>query len=390
MKTEQISDALNYLDDDLIYETEKLRQKNITIISKIHQKNVFSARHLFFAVTMAACICLLIISGITTKDEPSLPILSLSGSFGNLGAGIDEVVYQNLSEHIKLSPWNTEQDKQPLSLPVYENIYYTENSVPYGFDRTEMEAALENMILGLKTRLISSSYTEATKYQGASLSAVTENAVISIDSRGTVTIAFDSYGLPDQYRVTEDSSTDQTLAGISYLLNQFKQLLCFTEPIIDVVKEYDYTGNFRYRYKVYEGSGEVKAKLLNRQYNSTEFTYNETGDISTIKIENKLSCATWVGDYPIISDNQARELLCEGHYFTQGRSDFSVDETLIEGWEMVYPSSNQPEIMIPYYCFYVKNVNEIITDQDGRQLTLYQKCYVPAVAERYIENMPDR
>ena len=420
MKPEQISDALNFLDDELIQETEQLRNSH-----KRPNKTYWKEFRM-----IAACLALFMIGSLyfnnfleqpvdpitptetenfrdATEDEidtpssgtlssPKLPMLILSGLFGNLGSGFDEIIYDDIAKFVAMSPW--EENLTPEEMPVFENKYYTADFVPYGFSKEEMEETLKQIVSGLGTELLNSNYTEATQYVSAYLTATTTLAEIQIDGAGNVTIRFLPLELPEKYRVREDTPDDVALDSINYLIERFSGLFGYSETIVEIYPQYDYLGRSQRRYTVYEGrsdladSEDVTGALLKRRYLASEFTFSEQGELESIRIKHGLSCAEQLEDYPVITTKEACQLLLNGKYFSQGSVSFRVSEERIAAVELVYLPSNHLETIIPYYCFYVEDPDASFSESADpkliENLKIYRKCYVPAVEEEYIKNMP--
>lgn len=434
MRPEELSDALHYLDEEIITETATLRNHQpdaeperfaapMDVPKKKTSEKQKAVSKLSFRMyrhqigLAAACVGLLIIGGIfldyftehplgpnpslenssaeeSTKapathagetwevmDTDDLVPLVLSETFGNQGSGFDEVVG---TLHLFDEWWyNT-----PTALPVYQNCYYTADHVPYGYGRKEMERKLSQIIAGLGVQLMDSTYEESTKYESATLTGSTELATIQIDGTGTVNITFETEVLLNAYRVEAEMSEYRINLTMSHLLERFGGALGFAEPVVETYREYNYLGEAKVRYLVYDGSGDRVEDLLNYSYRSAEFSFAENGDLASIRIKDGLSCAEKPTLYPIITYDEALKLLYEGHFSSQGSQTVTIGDELITASELIYPSSNHAETIIPYYCFYVECPGDEITDADGNTLTLYRKCYVPAIDSAFIENMP--
>ena len=89
-----------------------------------------------------------------------------------------------------------------------------------------------------------------------------------------------------------------------------------------------------------------------------------------------------LGDYPIISSDEALELLGEGKYITSV-AQYDFPGTEYAGMvELVYRVTDLEEYYIPYYRFYVEIPEGA---EDGKKL--YGAYYVPAVRQEYISDM---
>lgn len=439
MKPEEIMDALNDLDNDLIKETEFLRRSS----GKNKQKKNICVSFHHFGV-LVACIGLFIIGNIVVStfkfselpndptitpierpkqtDEPytetaptetsgyaqetevtkefdptkemlDLPLLNITGGIGNIGSGGgSHIVVKDLSEWMS-SPWA--EAETPEKLPVYNNYKYTEYFTPYGFDREDMEEWVNYIVVALDCELVAMNYQESVNYDSGYMSATTDTVEIYVDGKGNIRITFNELVLSEEYRMSSQYSEDEIELAMNRLIEHFQKLLNFSQPEKVIEIQYDFLGNEERRYLVYEGSGDVIEDLLNHHYQLVEFIFSSTdGALEEILIYNGLSCAEKMDDYPIVSVEEARELLLSGNYFSDGASsDFYVDEEKIAAVELLYPGSNLPMILIPYYAFYIELPDDVLEKSfpelnDSGLLKQYQVCYVPAIDSRYIGNTP--
>ena len=90
-----------------------------------------------------------------------------------------------------------------------------------------------------------------------------------------------------------------------------------------------------------------------------------------------------VGDYPIISAEEATDLLLNGNYITTVPCSMPGQE-YIAGVDLVYRSGKYEEYFMPYYRFYVELPEQ--EQEDG--LKDYGAYYIPAVLAEYLTNMP--
>ena len=90
-----------------------------------------------------------------------------------------------------------------------------------------------------------------------------------------------------------------------------------------------------------------------------------------------------VADYPIISAEEAKELLLNGNYITTVPYEMP-GENYIAKRELVYRTSKHEKYYMPYYRFYV----ELPDMKKDNRIKLYGVYYVPAVNKAYITDMP--
>ena len=89
------------------------------------------------------------------------------------------------------------------------------------------------------------------------------------------------------------------------------------------------------------------------------------------------------GDYPLISVQEAKELLLNGNYISDVMYEL-MGEEYIKKTELIYRLGVHEEYFMPYYRFYVELPQ--VEKNDG--MKTYGAFYVPAVKGAYISNMP--
>lgn len=418
MKSEQISDALNLLDDDIIKETELVRDR-----AAENPRRTGNGWRVWG--TVAACLCLLLIgslflehfleSPITNPDNtesqqnetdgstaaPELPMLTLSlEDFGSAGSGFEGILHQNIAERIAYNPWDPE--KTPDTMPVFQNTKYTENSIACGWDEKEMRAQLDFIETALNLEVLESKFTEAGHHQEATLTATLSHDIfVSIKADGSIYLDFcdSSYGLPPASKIGKYFAADATAAeaemGLGYLIDRFSDLVNVSQPGKVLYGDYNIYGEYRREYRIYDSSGDMVSDILNYSYHYLHFAVDTDacdGSLWGIWLINELACAEKIGDYPIISAEEARQLLLNGSYITSVPYAFPGEE-YIATVELVYRRSNRNETLIPYYRFYVElpdaefsnETKELLAEKNIKDYGAY---YVPAVEAEYITNMP--
>ena len=98
-----------------------------------------------------------------------------------------------------------------------------------------------------------------------------------------------------------------------------------------------------------------------------------------------------LGDYPIITADEARELLFNGNFVTsipseELRAD-TVREEDIAAVELVYRPGNVEQIFMPYYRFSIR-LRDREDERSELGLKNYGAFYVPAVESEYLTEMP--
>lgn len=140
------------------------------------------------------------------------------------------------------------------------------------------------------------------------------------------------------------------------------------------------SGCRNYKIVFYRGMKEEQENLLEFCLNKTVVFFNELGEIDSI-YRNSLTELEEIGEYPVIREEQARQLLDEGRYFTNVPGDCPGEEAVVGG-EIVYRNDGS-DILIPYYRFLLKLPEEAETAEK----CAYGAFYVPAVKGEYLNNI---
>ena len=114
---------------------------------------------------------------------------------------------------------------------------------------------------------------------------------------------------------------------------------------------------------------------------SISFLPDDNGGLKEIEIGEK-TIHEEIGIYPIISLEKAKQLLFNGKFQTT-YIDVEPSAKNIAGVELMYRDSVYDKYLMPYYRFFIEYKCNGKSDSKN-----YYVCYVPAVEEKYIENMP--
>ncbi|MBP3700525.1 MAG: hypothetical protein J6I64_01410 [Lachnospiraceae bacterium] len=434
MRREEISDALQYLDDEIIEEVEQVRSR-----AKSPKRNWQRWG------TVAACLCLVmtgmyfwqfgrlqqgeglpsetqesgkhllqdetqnVVGGLENQENGILPMLTLSDwQSGSMGY---EGVLQYDAANINWdAPWIAEET--PETMPVYRNGSYQEIGVPYGLTEEEIWNRLDAVAAALSWEVRELEYdrigqsTDGDKVVDGDkvsddyglpvgtvlrITAQTAEGQIEAEADGTVTFFFekgtdrdgeDGLPLPKPYSFTHCDTTDQQAEEVmDYLTDRFADLLDMEQPQKIRSGDYNIYGEMIRRYHVYEGSGDMVEDMLNYTFRYVQFAPNDAGELMLIRLYDGLLCSEKIGDYPIITAEEAGELLLAGCYFTSVPYPVAGEEYVAKV-ELVYRNSATEAVQIPYYRFWVE-IPEMARDNGLKDFGAY---YVPAVESQYIGN----
>lgn len=332
------------------------------------------------------------------KKTDDLPVLTSGFSVGAMGyEGHRFESEEGLSEMVSAhnNPWT--QDMELETMPVFKNKVYEGWTSQGGIFIYLSEEKMKNMIetaAQLLDKEIASMETETDMFiqrgdsedgypsqeafENAETKAFKVNAEcsdgtkISIYGDGSLRIELDpAVQLPDGYSLDSAETKQETM---EYLYGQYAKLLQYSDPAFYSDTMYDY---------VYDKGGDLMQNILNYNLSNARFCVNDKGGLWIIYIDNHFCSSEYMGDYPVISCDEAKELLKEGKYGTSVPAELTGeinDETIAAG-ELVYRNnSGLDEYFMPYYRFYV----QVEDENDGYS---YGAFYVPAVSPEYLTDV---
>ena len=357
---------------------------------------------------MAACLCLAVIGTLTmgrlserqNMPQPSdfsdlEPITIPEQSVG--GMGFEGYLFYDISELNNKNPWS--ENMCITSLPVYQNGAYDPSGagIPIGLSETEMMQRLDFVVsaLGLEVLSIEVIADGFTLIDGemvlsadpTMICADTAGSEVNIYADGSIAYFLRDGGLalPDEYNFTHSGTTDEEAENVlSYLIDVYDDLLGFAKPKAVSFGDYSFNAEFYRSYMVYDASGDDLEDILNYNFRYVSFWPDAKGNLSGIRINDGLLLAEKLGDYPVITPEEATERLLNGNYQTSVPAKFSGEE-YIGKIELVYRTGRLEEVLLPYYRFYVLLPDMSFADNG---LKIYGAYYVPAIADEYIVNMP--
>ncbi|MCM1055912.1 MAG: hypothetical protein NC394_10375 [Bacteroides sp.] len=312
------------------------------------------------------------------------------------------------------NPWSG--DMELASLPVFENLSYqsvttandTETPTRYLSDGTMLKMA-ENAAKQLGTEISESSFGEVgDESQGVQyrymLKAVCggekyglDALVIYVYSDGAVEIDFSDFALngdnrsftmPEEYSLSGGAEDEKTQLTLRYLAETFADLLQFEDYRYDAYTKqqlcFDDVMQNDMIYRISEKTDSDVRNILNYNLAFADFNGAEN-KLYRITLVNRLSVSEYLGEYPLISVDAARERLLRGAYVTNVyEGELKADELReedIASAELVYRCDNN-RYFLPFYRFYAEL--ETPAFLEGTGLSLYGAFYVPAINFGYV------
>ena len=440
MKSEKLMDYIGQIDDSIIEEADGS-------IAKVKPVKRSWIKWASVGVAAVACLIIAVSFMFNQKqptdpvDYTNLPKLTVNTEFGAFG--FEGHMAFHIDELRDNNPW-TEKNNL-TTLPVFNNpMDYDRAGAPInGLSPEEMLAKAEEIanILGLEItslyttptqeqikqimqklegvnasdeeiRMNTTAYNATAKCNGASievqnsghivLSLTPETAYLAkeiekLSVYDSFTISFEygyetiddtqysvGFPLPNGYSFTFDNTSyEQAMEITKYLFSEYGSFTGITEPGYNLFADYTYSGVLTRLYTtVFENAGNLTDRILNFNFSNIRFHASDMGGISGISY-TKTDLSQKIGDYPIITADEARQLLLDRHYITTVPEEMP-GEKYIANVELIYRTSRRDTIFMPYYKFFI----EMPSMQRENGLKTYGVFYVPAVKGEYLENMP--
>ena len=207
---------------------------------------------------------------------------------------------------------------------------------------------------------------------------------LSVGADLMVEIRFDpAIDLPEEYNASYGSSYEESKAAAEYLLGQYKDLLGMEKPQVNVTGgDYTYSGEQMHGIEFFDAAGSKTDRILNYNFNTARFACSDEGKLWIVRL-SRTDLSQKVGDYPIITVKEARELLCAGSYVTTVPEAFPGEEHTAKV-ELIYRDSRHDQYLMPWYRFYVE-VPDMALDNGLKTFGAY---YVPAVSGEFLTGVP--
>ncbi len=426
MRTEQLSDAMEYLDEELIREAEEARSRVVRrrpawqrwgALAACLAVAVFAVTRVFpTAPTQPGATC-----PPPPPDPPAsqedpgkpffeeLPLITIeSMAVGAMGyEGYLAYDFSELGSGV--NPWTQEETVE--SLPVYKNpLSYDEMYRVSGADQDKMKALLLDVAgkLGLDTQttpVTDNAPTEDYKkaiteklaavgeevpegyFDPTTLIMEADGVKIEVDPTLTALITFDPpVELPKGYNFSYSATSLEMRKSAAWLLENYWGLLSgMSKPTLDQgMADRNIYGERSFDVEYFDGGGSLKQQIINYNFNRVAFYNDDEGKLFLARVYAP-DLSQVMGNYPIITVEEAKELLLAGNYASSVPYDLPKAEE-IAGVELVYRTSSHEAVWLPYYRFLV-DLPEEYRPAD-KTLRDYGAYYVPAVDGRYITNMP--
>lgn len=363
---------------------------------------------------MAACLALVVYAGVEMLSQeqpetelPDLPMLAITDDRSeDMAYGYEGYMAFDISELVNANPWN--ENMELSTMPVYKNsLTYDTNYIASGADFDKMREFILEIArrCGFDTNTLTITDDvpdEETKqkiieklqmvgetipdgyFDPTELIIRADGLKIEVNQAMTATISFNpTVSLPDEYNFTHYASYADYVAVAEYLKEEYKNLIGMEDPQVNIYGGgYNIYAQQGYHIEFFDASGNDTEQIINYNFNRVAFYCDGEGKLYLARIYQP-DLSGKVGDYPIITSGEARELLSSGNYITSVPYEMPGLE-YVRKVELVYRTGEREEYYMPYYRFYV----ELPEEEREHGLKDYGAYYVPAVNGALLSNMP--
>lgn len=356
MKSEDLFSALGKIDDSFIENAVPKKQP-------IYKKSIFK-----WTAAVAACLCVLVAghsaASLLTARDSKLTQISCSIYFDGMGyEGTDEL---SLSNSQDINPWN--ENTQLETLPVYKNLCYNGGELGQTyFNVLELKKQAEELADKLGVHY-----------------ARTQISISNSDEVNNFTIETDKGTI----RAFPKSSNITVSKNNSFLIEKHMQsafeMYNDGETVSGIYTEYSIDGELLIREtRTYCKTGNITDDIISFNMHSHYLT--ENGNYITGRSDDYLKGTEKMGDYPVISLQEAKQKLLKGDYVSSADESNveggKITEDVIEKVDLIYYTTGNQEYYLPFYRFYVKY------SQGANDIQAYAYFYVCAVSEEYTDGI---
>lgn len=342
------------------------------------------------------------------QSNAKLPLLTITDGKSE-GMGFEGYMVYDISELVNANPWN--ENMELSTMPVYKNpLTYDPDGIVSGADFDKMREFLLEVAdrFGLDTNTLTitgdvpvagtnQKIIRTLQIEGNSIPDGYSNPIkltikadglkIEVDQTITVDIAFDpAIPLPDEYNFTYHASYEDIVAAAEYLKTKYPNVISIDNPQVNIFSNgYDsHAEGQNYYIEFFDASGNDIEQIIHYNFNRIAFYCDYERKLDLVRIYQP-DLSEKVGNYPIITLEEASELLSNGNYITSSPYKMpTIKLEYVKKVELIYRTGNREKYYMPYYRFYV----ELPEEELKNGLKVYGAYYVPAVNRTYLSNMP--
>ena len=238
----------------------------------------------------------------------------------------------DISELVNANPWN--ENSELSALPVYQNpLTYDENYIASGADFDKMQEFILDVAgrLGFDTNnltITDNALDEEAKqemiekfkkagdsvpegyFDPTKLVIKAEGIEIEVDQSMTAKVSFDpAVSLPEEYNFTHFASYDDKVAVADYLKSEYCEFIGIDDPQVNIYGgDYNIYNQQSYSIEFFDAGESAVEQIINYNFNRVAFYCDDNGELFMARIYQP-NLSKELGEYPIISPEQAKELL---------------------------------------------------------------------------------
>lgn len=311
---------------------------------------------------------------VSDKDAKPLPQLTYYPE--SEGMGFEGLMAYSVDELIGGNPWN--ESTILKTLPIFKNTLKSDSNKINHDDlfTKELIKKSESISKALKDKVLG---VEQNDY---SITLKGVHTDITTYNTGEISINFNKpISIPKNFKLDKDTQKSDYEAVLSYLIKNYKGIIDMKSPAFDIWADYSFSGEKVWETYIYENSGNMENQIIGYNFNRVRFGFDDN-NLHIIWLL-KTDIDEKIGDYPVISIEQAKQTLLKGDYFTTVPEEFP-GESEIEKIELIYKTQNFQDYFIPFYRFYV-NLPDQKLENGLKTFGIY---YVPAVESSYLKPLP--
>lgn len=302
----------------------------------------------------------------------SLPILQVE-NYEEYYASEGYMSY-DISEIYDGNPWKAEWNI--TDLPVFNNLDFKKSNEAESYD--DKINVTKDKVESLKEVAENFGITNHYTVTYGAGEATLENKDISLQTsiyENTIFIKFKK-PIPLPFDIVEESKEDAEKI-ISYFIDNYKNCLGWEEAGKALYCDYSIEGEKLFLLYAYEKGNTLEQELLNYHFNNVHIVTDEQNRISSLWLK-KTDLSDKIGQYPIITAEQAKELLYDKKYTSTLGNTFSQNMIVVKT-ELVYRNTIYDNVFMPCYKFFVQ-----LPHTEGEGLHNYDVYYIPAIEQQYL------
>lgn len=178
-----------------------------------------------------------------------------------------------------------------------------------------------------------------------------EGLKIEVNQAMTATVSFEpAVSLPEEYRFTHYAAYGELAETAEYLEKEYEDFIGMEHPVANI-----YGGSYNiylqqsYWIEFYDRAEDMVQRIINYNFNRTAFYCDDQGRLYLAR-SFRPDLSRMVGEYPIITAEEAKELLRKGNYITTAPYEMPGEE-FIGKVELVYRAESGRGIICPITAF---------------------------------------